>query len=241
VHAARNGYLWFLERGPSSISFIDAKPYVHQNVFTSIDPVTGRPEYDMERKPAVGHRAQFCPSLWGGKDWPPAAYNPQTGYLYIPANDNLCMEMEGEEAEYRPGQQFTGARTTDFTVTGDHIGELQAWNLRTGERVWTHEFQSQNWGPVMTTAGGLVFSGGTNDRYFRAFEATTGRLLWQYRTNSGITGVPTTFEVDGVQYVAVQSGWGVDAQGMQGRIDRARGTETIVPQGGVVWVFALRR
>jgi alcohol dehydrogenase (cytochrome c) len=241
VHAARNGYLWLLERGPNSISFIDAKPYVHQNVFTSIDPVTGRPEYDLAHKPAVGHRAQFCPSLWGGKDWPPAAYNPQTGYLYIPANDNLCMEMEGEETEYRPGQQFTGARATDFTVTGDHIGELQAWNLRTGERVWTHEFQSQNWGPVMTTAGGLVFSGGTNDRYFRAFEATTGRLLWQYRTNSGITGVPTTFEVEGVQYVAVQSGWGVDAQGMQGRIDRARGTETIVPQGGVVWVFALRR
>jgi alcohol dehydrogenase (cytochrome c) len=93
----------------------------------------------------------------------------------------------------------------------------------------------------MTTAGGLVFGGGTNDRYFRAFNAATGQLLWQHRTNSGITGVPTSFEVDGVQYIAVQSGWGVDAQGMTGRIDRARGTETIVPQGGVVWVFALRR
>ena len=93
----------------------------------------------------------------------------------------------------------------------------------------------------MTTAGGLVFSGGTNDRYFRAFDAATGRILWQYRTNSGITGVPTSFEVDGVQYIAVQSGWGVDAQGMTARIDRARGTETIVPQGGVVWVFALKR
>ena len=243
VHAGRNGYLWLLERGPDAISFIDAKPYVTQNVFTSIDPVTGRPEYDMARKPALGSPAQFCPSLWGGKDWPPAAYNPQTGFLYIPANENLCTELEGEEVEYRAGQQFTGARTVDFTVAegADHIGELQAWNLRTGERVWTQEFASQNWGPVMTTAGGIVFAGGTNDRYFRAFDATTGRVLWEHRTNSGITGVPTTFEVDGVQYVAVQSGWGVDAQGMQGRIDRARGTETIVPQGGVVWVFALRK
>jgi alcohol dehydrogenase (cytochrome c) len=93
----------------------------------------------------------------------------------------------------------------------------------------------------MTTAGGLVFIGGTSDRYFRAFDAHSGRLLWQYRTNSGITGVPTSFEVDGVQYIAVQSGWGVDAQGMLGRIDAHRGTETIVPQGGVVWVFALER
>jgi alcohol dehydrogenase (cytochrome c) len=240
VHAARNGYLWLLERSADRISFIDAKPYVQQNVFTSIDRETGRPTYDESRKPAVGRRAVFCPSLWGGKDWPPAAYSPRTGYLYIPANENLCTSMQGEEIEYRRGQQFTGA-SVDFSIVegADHVGELQAWNLRTGEQVWTHEFASPNWGPVLATGGGLVFSGGTSDRYFRAFDAATGKVLWQYRTNSGITGVPTSFEVDGTQYIAVQSGWGVDAQGMLGRIDRARGTSTIVPQGGVVWVFAL--
>jgi alcohol dehydrogenase (cytochrome c) len=243
VHPGRNGYLWLLERSAQGISFIDAKPYVTQNVFTSIDPKTGRPEYDMNAKPAVGHLATYCPSLWGGKDWVPAGYSPKTGFLYIPANENLCSTMQGEEVEYRRGQQFTGATTTNFTVAegADHIGELQAWNLKTGQRAWTHEFESPNWGPILVTAGGVVFSGGTWDRYFRAFDAATGEVLWQYRTNSGITGVPTTFEVGGVQYVAVQSGWGVDAQGMTGRIDRARGTETIVPQGGVVWVFAVRR
>ena len=243
VHAGRNGYLWMLERSADRISFIDAKPYVTQNVFTSLDPVTGRPEYDMEHKPGVNKPAIYCPSLWGGKDWPPAAYNPGTGYLYIPANENLCQHLVGEDVEYRPGQQFTGAQTVDFIVTegADHIGELQAWDMRTGQRVWTHEYQTPTWGPVMTTAGGLVFTGGTFDRYFRAFDAKTGKLLWQHRTNSGITGVPTSFEVDGVQYIAVQSGWGVDAQGMTARIDRARGTETIVPQGGVVLVYALSR
>src|SRR5690606_17753193 len=123
----------------------------------------------------------------------------------------------------------------------DHIGELQAWDMNTGEQVWSHEFELANWGPVLATAGGLVFSGGTADRYFRAFDAETGELLWQHRTNSGITGVPTSFEVDGVQYIAVQSGWGVDAAGMQRRLDQLQGKETIVPQGGVVWVFALRR
>jgi alcohol dehydrogenase (cytochrome c) len=243
VHPGRDGYLWMLERSASAITFISGKPYVKQNVFTKLDPVTGRPEYDMTHKPGVGKRAKYCPSLWGGKDWVPAAYSPKTNYLYIPANENLCQELEGEEVEYRPGQQFTGAQNTDFTVAegADHIGELQAWNLRTGERAWTHKYESPNWGPVLATGGGLVFTGGTTDRYFHAFDAATGKLLWQYRTNSGITGVPTSFEVDGVQYIAVQSGWGVDAQGMLGRIDRARNTETIVPQGGVVWVFALRR
>ena len=92
---------------------------------------------------------------------------------------------------------------------------------------------------MLTTGGGLVFAGGTNDRKFRAFDAGTGAVLWEITTNSGVTGVPSSFAVDGKQYVAVQSGWGVDAQRMQARLDTHFGTKTDVPQGGVVWVFAL--
>ena len=242
VHPARNGYLWMLERGPDAITFVDAQPYVDQNVFTAIDPVTGRPEYDQERKPGTNRPATFCPSLWGGKDWPPAAYSPQTGYLYIPANENLCSTMVGREVEYVPGQGFTGATSQVFVVNdADHLGELQAWDLSTGEQVWTHEFpESQNWGPIMTTAGGLVFAGGTHDRYFRAFDAATGEIVWEQRLNSGVIGVPSSYAVDGVQYIAVQAGWGVDAQGMQRAVNAHLERNIQVPQGGVVWVFALR-
>ena len=241
VHPARNGYLWLLERRPDAITFVDAQAYVDQNVFTAIDPVTGRPEYDPERKPGTNRPATFCPSLWGGKDWPPAAYSPQTGYLYVPANENLCSTMVGREVEYVPGQGFTGASSQVFVVNdADHLGELQAWDLSTGEQVWTREFpESQNWGPVLATAGGLVFAGGTHDRYFRAFDATTGEILWRQRTNSGVIGVPSSYEVDGVQYIAVQSGWGVDAQGMQRAVNAHLDRNVQVPQGGVVWVFAL--
>jgi len=240
VHPARNGYLWLLERHPNAISFVDAVPYVYQNVFTSIDPETGRPSYDPAHRPGTGTTVDFCPSLWGGKDWPPAAYNPGTGLLYIPANDNLCGAIEGREPVYRPGSAYTGA-STQLTVRerDEHIGEIQAWNMDTGERVWTHEFQGPNWGPILTTGGNLIFAGGTNDRYFRAFDARTGDVLWQMRTNSGVIGVPSTYAVDGVQYVAVQSGFGVDAASMTGRVDQERGTRTLVPQGGVIWVFAL--
>ncbi len=242
VHAARNGYLWVLEREANAINFIDAKPYVDQNVFTAIDPVTGRPTYDQERKPGTGKPATFCPSLWGGKDWPPEAYSPQTGYLYIPANENLCSTLVGTEVEYRPGAGYTGATSQTFVSDGaDHLGEIQAWDLSTGEQVWTHEFaESQNWGPILATGGGLIFSGGTHDRYFRAFDARTGDLLWQQRTNSGVTGVPSSYFIDGVQYIAVQSGWGVDAQGMQRAVNTHLGRNIQVPQGGVVWVFALQ-
>lgn len=244
VHPGRNGYLWFLERSAEQITFVDANPYVYQNVFTSIDAITGRPEYDISKKPGTGYEASFCPSLWGGKDWPPAAFDPNSRLLFIPANENVCSTMVGEEIEYSPGRAYMGRGTSDdggfFVRDGaDHIGELQAWNVDTGERAWTTTFESHNWGPILATAGDLVFMGGTNDRKFRAFDSTSGEVLWEYPTNSGVIGVPVTFTADGKQYVAVQSGWGVDAQREQNLINMTRGSDTYVPQGGVVWVFAL--
>lgn len=243
IHPGRNGYLWTLERGPNGIGFIEAQPFVYQNAFTSIDPETGRPSYDPAHTPRTGEVISFCPSLSGGKNWPPAAFNPQTRLLYIPANENLCSEFTSIEYEYDPPRPYMGARGRLFIREGaedEPIGELQAWNVDTGERIWTREMPSQLWGPVLTTGGGLIFMGGTTDRYFRAFDAETSDELWSIRTNSGVVGVPTTFAVDGRQYVAVQSGFGVDAQRMQTGLDRFRGSApTLVPHGGVIWVFAL--
>jgi alcohol dehydrogenase (cytochrome c) len=242
VDVARDGYLWMLERTADKINFVDGKPFVKQNVFASLDPKTGRPNVDPTRQPATGKKADFCPSLWGGKDWPPVAYSPQTRLLYIPANENLCGTITGEPATYTPGQRYVGATSTLYIAPGaDHIGELQAWNLDTGQKVWNHPFaNSQLWGPVLATGGGVLFLGGTNDRYFRAFDASNGKILWEFRTGSGVNGVPVSFELNGKQYIAVQSGWGVDAARMQARINLVRQWEfPDVPQGGSVWVFAL--
>jgi len=242
VNVARDGYLWMLERGPDQIKFVSGKPYVKQNVFKGLDPETGRPDVDPAHKPETGKKAEFCPSLWGGKDWPPAAFSPKTRLVYIPANDNLCGTITGEKPTYTPGQRYVGAVSTLYIAPGaDHIGELQAWNVDTGQKVWGHPFaNSQLWGPVLATAGGVVFAGGTNDRYFRAFDASNGKILWEFRTSSGVNGVPVSFQIDGKQYIAVQSGWGVDAARMQARINLVRPWEfPDVPQGGSVWVFAL--
>jgi alcohol dehydrogenase (cytochrome c) len=243
INVARNGYLWFLERSDGPIAFVDATPYVKQNVFLSIDPKTGRPDIDRERKPGTGKLAEFCPSYWGGKNWPPIAFSPDTRMIYVPANENLCSTIIGREISYTPGAAFVGAVSTLILSPGsNHIGEVQAWNVDTGKRVWTHTFPtSQNWGPMLATGGGLVFSGGTNDRKFRAFDAKNGKMLWEYPTPSGIIGQPTTFTVNGKQYVAVQSGWGIDARGMQRRLNELKpGAFPEVPEGGAVWVFEVR-
>jgi alcohol dehydrogenase (cytochrome c) len=244
IDVARNGYLWFLERTDGPIKFVEGKPYVNQNVFRGLDPVTGRPDVDPARKPGTGKRADFCPSLHGGKNWPPIAFSPKTRMIYIPANDNLCGSSIGLEVEYKAGSAYSGAKEAggSYVVPGaDHIGEVQAWNVDTGQRIWTHKYEkSPNWGAMLATAGGLVFSGGTNDRRIHAFDAATGKLLWDFPTTSGILAPPTSFAINGKQYIAVHSGWGGDSRHVQGNLNRAfPGEYPEVPEGGAVWVFAL--
>jgi alcohol dehydrogenase (cytochrome c) len=245
IDVARDGYLWFLERTAAKPHFIEGKPYVKQNVFKRLDPETGRPEIDETHKPGTGKEAQFCPSLHGGKNWPPISFSPQTRMIYIPANENLCGSSQGEEiVEYSPGKGFTGVKMGNAPPApgADHFGEVQAWNVDTGQRVWTYNYaKSPNWGAMLATAGGLVFSGGTSDRKMHAFDAKTGQLLWEYPTNSGILAPPTTFLVDGKEYLAVHSGWGGDSRGMQANLNRMfPGEYPEVPEGGAVWVFALQ-
>jgi len=246
VNVARDGYLWHLERTNDRINFVAGQPFVRHNVFKGVDPKTGRPDIDEARKPGTNKTAEFCPGLWGGKDWPPAAFSPRTRLIYIPANENLCTELTGELPKpYEPGQRYTGfSRNVMKIVEGaDHIGELQAWNVDTGKREWTTNMpgMSQMWGPVLATGGGVLFAGGTNDRMFRAYDAKTGKILWEFPMASGVTGVPVSFQVDGQQYIAVQSGWGVDSARMQARLNLLfPGKYQDVPQGGSVSVFAVK-
>ncbi len=249
IDVARDGYMWFLDRGDATtggrIKFIEGKPFVNQNVYTKLDPETGRPTVDPAHKPGTGKEADFCPNLHGGKNWPPIAFSPKTRMIYVPANNNLCGSSTGvDTVVYDAGKGFTGVRMgANATAPGaTHIGEVQAWNVDTGKKVWTYNYdKSPNWGSMLATAGGLVFTGGTADRKIHAFDATSGKLLWEFPTNSGILAPPTTFLIDGKQYLAVHAGWGGDSSGMQGTLNRLfPGDYPEVPMGGAVWVFAIQ-
>jgi len=243
---ARNGYLYWLSRSSDGIGFVHATNYVKQDVYKSIDAKTGRPSYNEDKKPGTGKKASFCPSLWGGKDWPFEAYDPKTGMVYIPANENHCGFLEGKVQEYVAGKWWTGVDIPDigFTVnkSATFFGDVQAWDVSGGKKVWDYKVpKSMMWGSVLATAGGLVFVGGTNDRKFRALDAKTGNVLWEFTTNSGIIAPPSSFTVDGKQYIAVVSGWGVDAQFQQGLLSNLLpGWDKSIPEGGVVWAFAVQ-
>jgi alcohol dehydrogenase (cytochrome c) len=86
----------------------------------------------------------------------------------------------------------------------------------------------------------VVFSGGTNDRKIHAFDASTGKLLWEFPTGSGILAPPTSFSIGGKQYIAVHSGYGGDVRGMEASLNRIfPGDYPEVPEGGSVWVFTI--
>ena len=111
VDVARDGYLWFLERSAGPIRFIEGKPYVNQNVFKRIDPETGRPEVDPEHKPGTGKQATYCPSLWGGKNWPPIAFSPEDAHDLHPGQQQpVRRRPPGRKSNTRPGKGFMGAR-----------------------------------------------------------------------------------------------------------------------------------
>jgi len=193
----------------------------------------------------IGKRVEFCPSLWGGKDWPSAAYSQNTKLVYVPANENFCGGFTGEKQPLVPGQLWLGTKPEDIGLTpapnADHFGELQAWDPATGKKVWQHDFKtSQLFGSVTATAGDLILVGGTNDRLFRIFHAKTESCCGaedQLRHH----GDAMSYEVDGTQYIAVQSGGAStrNASGCAGR--QVAGFENNVPQGGVIWVFALNK
>ena len=117
--------------------------------------------------------------------------------------------MKAKSRSGFPANGGPGVAIPDFDYSVDtkagFFGELQAYDVNTGKRVWRDLYSnSMNWGSVLTTGGGLLFAGGTNDRMFRAYDAKSGEELWHFRTNSGIIAPPSTFEVNGVQYVAVR-------------------------------------
>ena len=245
ISAQRNGVLYWLERDDKGkITFDKAVKYVHNNVFKTIDEKTGRPTYDEAAIPKTGGTATYCPSRWGGKDWPYEAYSPKSGMLYIPFNDNHCMTLTGMIQPILPGQWSAGVdiKRLDLEIAKDfkYIGGIQAWSVSDAKEVWRETYPgSWNWGSILTTGGGVLFAGGTNDRMFRAYDEKSGKLLWEFPTPSGIISPPSAFSVDGKQYIAVVSGYGVDAQWIQGKMHDQAGWEKSVPEGGSVWVFAL--
>jgi lanthanide-dependent methanol dehydrogenase len=205
VRPERNGYFYVLDRTTGEV--LSADPFVRITSSTGVDLSSGRLIPVSEKEPKTGIVVrEICPAAPGAKDWNPSSYSPQTGLVYLPHN-NLCMDYEGIEANYIAGTPYVGANVR-YYGDGDHRGALTAWDPVARKAAWSINESFPVWSGTVATAGGVVFYG-TMEGWFKAVDARTGALLWQFKTGSGIIGQPITYRgPDGKQYVAILSGVG---------------------------------
>ena len=250
THFDRNGFGYTLDRTNGKV--LVANAYGPVNWAKSIDLTTGRPVEDAsKRTTAKGNTEGICPAAIGFKDQQPSAYSPKTGWNYVPTN-NICMDYEGVEVKYAAGQPYVGAIVRMFPGPGGNRGAFIAWDPMQGKIMWSDKENLAAYGGALATAGDIVFYG-TMEGWLKAVDQKTGKLLWEYKTPSGIIGNPMTYVgPDGKQYVAVLSGiggWaGIGVAAGIGAEDPTAGLGALgafgdagsfSTQGGVLTVFSL--
>jgi alcohol dehydrogenase (cytochrome c) len=228
----RNGFVYVIDRTNGGL--ISAKPYEKVNWASHVDQETGRPvETEVARKLRAGEQVEHWPSTRGAKNWPHAAFNPETGLLYANTNHEGRLYKHLPIGPFVKGERYQFIENLAKPNEGEPIGHVDAIDPLTGQQKWRVPLTDfQNWSAMLATGSGLLFTGRETGE-FVALDADTGKTLWQFQTSSGINAQPVTFTQNGRQYVTVLSGVG----GLYWNI--ARQALKNVPQGGSVWTFAL--
>ncbi len=213
VHFDRNGFAYTLNRETGEL-LVAAKydPAVNWASGVNMDKSSkdfGRPlrvaQYSTEM-PDVNHQG-ICPAALGTKDEQPASYDPDTRLFYVPTN-HVCMDYEPFRVSYTAGQPYVGATLSMYPApSGNTMGNFIAWDATTGKIVWSDPEQFSVWSGALSTAGGVVFYG-TLEGYLKAVDSKTGRLLYKFKSPSGIIGNVITYQHAHKQYIAVLSGVG---------------------------------
>ncbi len=210
VHFDRNGFGYTLNRETGALLVAEKfDPAV--NWATHIDMATGRPQVVKEFSPqAQGEDKNvrnICPAALGSKDQQPASFSPKAQTFFVPTN-HVCMDYEPFKVSYTAGQPFVGATLSMYPPKGDNnLGNFIAWDAGVGKIKWSIPEQFSVWSGALSTAGDVVFYG-TLDGNLKAVNAADGKLLYSFKTPSGIIGNVTTYEHKGKQYIAVLSGVG---------------------------------
>ena len=203
ITANRNAFYYVLDRVTGD--FLHAAAYAKQTWATGID-VKGRPEAVAGKEPTEEGNLVY-PSLQGSTNWPSPSFSPQTGLFYVPVRE-MGSYYYKTDVEYEAGLPFTGGG--ERRLADEAWGAVRALDAKTGAKAWDFKLPSPSWSGILSTGGGLVFSG-SNEGNFYALDAKSGAALWQFQTGGGVHSNPATFLVEGRQFVSVGSGHAVFA------------------------------
>jgi PQQ-dependent dehydrogenase (methanol/ethanol family) len=250
MRADRNGLFYVIDRTTGEV--LSATPYGYVNSNRGVDMKTGKliPVAAKAVKQGIVTR-DICPSAPGMKDWQPMSFSPRTGFVYIP-HQNLCMDEEGMSASYIAGTPYVGASVVYKAGPGGNRGEMTAWDPVGAKAAWAVKENFPVWSGSLVTAGDVVFYG-TMDGWFKALNAKTGDLLWQFKVGSGVIGQPIAYKgPDGHEYIAVLAGVGgwpgaivtadldvrdaTAANGWGGALGDLKSATT---RGGILYVFSI--
>ncbi|WP_250890251.1 PQQ-dependent dehydrogenase, methanol/ethanol family [Sphingobium nicotianae] len=214
MQAPKNGFFYVLDRVTGKL--ISARNYVPTSWASGIDMTTGRPIVNAEAHYGV-NPVIVTPGPGGGHNWNPMAYSPLTGLVYLPTTEIYYAYSRNPDFKQSPGNMSQlGIGGAGFELTRKAAAEfaekyarngLIAWDPVAQKEVWRVPYTGRGSGGVLATAGNLVFQG-TIDGTFAAYSADKGRKLWEMPVQQVPIAAPMTYMIDGVQYVAVNAGWG---------------------------------
>jgi len=229
VQPNRNGYFYILDRTDGT--FLGAEPYVEEVNWATIDEI-GRPVVDEQATPVEDPTYRVCPSNLGGMNgaWT-GALNPDLGLVYVPVVE-ACQRYQKGIVAFVKGQPFMGGQPlTDDVTSGRAHGHLSAVDMHTGKIRWRYMDANPMMGGVVSTAGGVVFTGNQKG-YAIALDAANGSELWNFKMGGGVRSQPIVFEAEGKSYMAIGAGnWNTFAAFSGGPVD--------IPEGGHLFVFTL--
>jgi quinohemoprotein ethanol dehydrogenase len=208
LQAPKNGFFYVLDRTNGEL--ISAEPYVEVTWADGMGE-DGRPIEAADLDYREETRA-IKPSVLGGHNWHPMSFSPETGLVYLPAQEILGLFRLDPDWSFVRGAWNTG---TDFGVYSEVAeeqllavsGRLVAWDPVKQAEAWGVDYPTPWNGGTLATAGNLVFQG-TADGRFVAYRASDGAPLWESSVGTGIVAGPISYELDGEQYVTVMAGWG---------------------------------
>jgi alcohol dehydrogenase (cytochrome c) len=203
-HFDKNGYFFVLDRTNGEL--VQITPFVDRITWGAITregQVTAKVYPDKEGEPV-----HFYPGPAGAKEWTHAAYSPRTGLFYVPVQDTGATATR-RRREFKESIPYWGAGVQ--VDIEDMAGSISAFDAN-GDEKWRYRNELPMCASVLATGGDLVFAGKPSGEFI-ALDARTGELLWQFQCGSGHHSSPTTYSVDGRQYIAVPVGWGGWAEG----------------------------